>query len=198
MKKFFTLTLTLVAMIMTTFTLTSCDEDAMQADYLDGEWRGDFGMWYEDRFGYEWEADYTIMKFYQSGLSSRGWGKQYDYYSHGPLRYQYYEFDWFIDNGIVKLRYRYDHDLDVDIYDYSMANGIFKGYFGNTHTRFWLEKYRDFRWDNYSGNYMYYYEPGYVYDGNYYDRYYDIYRSKNSSDDDKSLVLKRGNRFNEK
>lgn len=63
MKKIQTWALAMITIITAGFTLTSCDEDNMQASDLDGGWRGDYGMYYVDRQGKEWDASYSIIEF---------------------------------------------------------------------------------------------------------------------------------------
>lgn len=213
MKKIYNWTLILVTMLTVGFSFTSCDEDYVQAEYLSGQWRGDFGMYYKDRFGFEWDADYTIIEFYNNGWGASGSGRQYDYYRVGPYQYQYYKFTWKINNGVIYLHYPSDPDLDVAIYDYQMTYGYFSGFFGNTPSKFRLAKYEDFNWNSYStyGDYYGYYNQGYYYDGYYYDDYYydDYYygyysKTRGAVNDSTAaatdnsgngLIVKRGNRF---
>lgn len=205
MKKFYNWALILVTILTTGFTLTSCDEDAIQANYLDGEWRGDFKMYYKDRFGYEWDATYSIIEFHQNGFGRSGWGQQYDYYRRGPYEYQYYRFNWTIRDGVIYLSYPADPNLNTEIYDYQMSNYYFSGYFGSSHSYFSLEKYSNFNWSGYSGDYDYYYPGGFSYGGYYYDDYYYYYAKTRSSVDNEpaskteaanSLVVERGRRAN--
>lgn len=206
MKKINSWALALILILTAGFTLTSCDEDNMQADDLDGQWRGWFGMYYKDHYGYEWESEYSIIEFYQSGFSSHGTGQQYDYYRRGPYSYQYFRFNWEIRNGVIYLTYPGDHNLDTAIYDYQMTSYYFSGYFGNSRTTFRLEKYRDWRWDSYSsyGNYYYSYNYGYSYGGYYYDDYYGGYyyaKTRGEGNDSTDIVVPKvinGNRFNER
>lgn len=159
------LTLTLVA-VFALGMLTSCDEDIAQARVLSGEWRGNFGMYYDytNRNGqtYTFDSYDTRLVFYpNSEYSARGWGKQVDYYASGPYTYQYYRFYWEIRDGIVYLSYPQDPNLDVAIADYVMDNGYFAGRFVNTGTRFSLTKLADFDWSVYTGDYGYYSRYGY-------------------------------------
>lgn len=200
MKEFKTFALALIAIIAAGFTLTSCDDDYFQANQLDGEWRGDFGMYYTDNRGYEWDASYSIIEFYQNGFSSYGSGKQYDYYARGPIEWEYYTFNWSIKNGVIHLSYPYNHNLDTSIYDYRMSRSYFSGYFGATNSYFRLDKYRDWNWSSYDGDYC------------YYDRYYDYYyaKTRSASPTDSTAAesqqphertnpaVKHGNRNNEK
>lgn len=201
MKKLNNWALVLIMILTAGFTLTSCDEDNMQASDLHGQWRGDFGMYYTDHYNYEWKASYTILEFFQTGFTSHGTGKQYDYYNRGPYKYQYFRFNWEIRNGVIFLTYPGDHNLDTEIHDYQMSSRYFSGYFGNSRTPFNLDKYYDWRWDDYNryNDYGYYYNSGYTYGGYYYDDYYyDYYYAKTrSGEETKVPLVKNGNYFNE-
>lgn len=149
---------------------TSCDDDLDEARTLSGEWYGDFGMAYTDRYGDTYHCYDTNLRFYQDGpYASHGWGQQvdfyyYDRYSRTPFMRQYFKFEWSINNGRIYMRYPYDRQLDVDIYDYHLSNRYFEGYLGHSHTFFRLEKLVDFRWSDYDryGNYdIWWYEDDY-------------------------------------
>lgn len=179
MKKIYTWAAALITIIASSFALSSCDTDYFQASTLDGEWRGDFGMYYIDVYGRAWDASYSIIEFYQNGFSSRGWGKQYDYYAYGPMEWEYNEFQWEIRDGIIYLNYPQARELNTSIYNYSMNSHYFSGYFSNTHNYFRLQKYSDWSWNGYSNSYYYYNRPNYYYDGYYYGGgYYGGYYSK--------------------
>lgn len=205
MKKIYNWALILVTVLTAGFSLTSCDEDVIQADALNGEWRGYFGMYYVDRFGFEWDSDYSIVEFHQNGFSRSGWGQEYDYYRRGPYEYQYYRFNWTIRDGVIYLSYPADHNLDTQIYEYEMSNYYFSGYFGSGYSHFSLEKYSNFNWSGYSGDYCYYYPGGFSYGGYYYDDYYYYSKTRSAAVNDStpslenanSLIMKRGNRFND-
>ncbi len=215
MKKIYSWTLVLITVLTAGFALTSCDDDLMQANTLSGQWRGNFGMYYTDKFGYEWDADYTVIEFYNNGWGASGTGQQCDYYLRGPYAYQYYKFNWSIKNGYIYLTYPGAHELDATIYDYRMSYNTFSGYFGDSNSTFTLYKYDDFRWDSYSGYGNYYgnYNYGYTYGGYNYDSYYyngGYYYGKKRTEtatndtpapavqgDDTNIIVKRGNRLNE-
>lgn len=206
MKKLNTWALAIVMILTAGLTLTSCDEDNFQAEALNGQWRGWFGMYYTDYYGYEWKSDYSIIEFYQSGISSHGTGRQYDYYRHGPYSYQYFRFNWEIVNGVVYLTYPCDHSLDVCIYDYQMTSRYFSGFLGNSRATFRLDKYMDWDWNPYNsyGNYYYSYNHGYTYGGHHYDDYYGGYyyaKTRGEGNDSTDItvpMVRNGNRFNER
>ena len=140
--------------------LSSCNlEDINQSMVLSGEWRGDFGMYYTyvDRYGLEYTFDSynTYLTFYpEYDYATYGWGKQVDYYEDGPYEYQYYEFSWSVDNGVLTMHYDYDHNLDTRISDYHMTNDYFTGTFFNTGTGFRLYKITDYYdWTPYVDSY---------------------------------------------
>jgi len=206
MKKIYNWALVLITVLSTGFTLTSCDEDLMQANTLSGQWGGNFGMYYTDHWGREWDASFTVLEFYNNGWGASGTGQQCDYYDDGPFAYQYYRFNWRIDNGIITISYPGAHELDTEIYNYRMSYRFFDGYFRNTGSYFSLKKYSDPNWNRYSnyGDYYYYYNSGYYYDGYNYDDYYypyDYYYAKTRSTTSDSVevkpLVKLGNRFNE-
>lgn len=148
--------------VVAAIALSSCDEDLSRAMTLSGEWRGDFGMFYEYEYHgrvFRFDSYDTRIVFYPSyDYATHGYGKQVDYYSQGPYVYQYYYFNWYIDRGDLVLDYPYDHDLNAVIHDYHMSGVRFYGYFGNSDTKFSLYKTADYYdWGAYSGNY--YYDP---------------------------------------
>ena len=109
--------------------LTSCDyiEDTRQSMVLSGEWKGDFGMYYEyvDGYGqcYTFDSYDTRITFIPAySYAHHGTGTQVDYYDYGPYEYQYYSFRWSVSDGIITLVYDYDHQLDTRIGDYHMTN----------------------------------------------------------------------------
>lgn len=203
MKKVYSWALALISILTAGFTLTSCDEDIIQADYLSGQWRGDFGMYYVDHYNFPWDADYTVIEFYQDGISPHGWGQQYDYYSRGPYKYQYYKFYWSIYDGVIYLKYPSAPALDTYIYEYSMSSRYFSGYFDESTSSFRLAKYRDFDWGGYTYDYHYGYNYGFTYGGYDYGYYYSKTRGESNDsivtpeNADNTLILKRGNRFKE-
>ena len=182
-------------------TLNSCDEDVSRSVTLSGEWYGDFGMYYyygDRRFD---SYDTRIVFYPDYNYATHGYGKQVDYYEYGPYAYQYYRFNWYIDRGDLVLEYPYDPDLNTVIHDYQMSNYYFRGYFGNSNTRFSLRKISDFYdWGAYDESYGFGWNSGW--DGGY------PYAYTRTSCDTDSLsttspmpqedtnLIKRGNRFN--
>lgn len=164
---------------------TSCDEDVEEAMILSGEWVGDFGMSYTDRYGRVYDCYDTNLRFYQrSSYSSSGWGQQVDfYYDEDPYRWgrhdhrfllmkQYYRFEWSINNGVIHMRYPYNHELDIDIYDYHLSDRYFDGRIGSSRTEFRLDKLTGFVWNEYDR-----YDNFYEWD------YWDAYSKKNTLTD---------------
>lgn len=158
-------------MLITLATLLSAcmDRDTEQSIALSGQWRGDFGMFYDyiDNRGRQWTFDSydTRITFTPAyNYARRGRGTQVDYYHEGPYEYQYYSFSWEIINGVVYLTYDYDHQLDTRITDYRMTNDYFSGVFSNTGTAFRLYKMVDFYdWRPYSNTYGYDYRDDWTY-----------------------------------
>ena len=141
---------------------------------LSGEWRGDFGMYYNyvDRRGrqYTFDSYDTRITFIPAYSQARhGRGTQVDYYDYGPYEYQYYKFSWSIYNGNLYLTYDYDHELDTKISNYRMTNDYFSGVFSSTGTTFRLYKLADYyNWTPYVN--IYGYGSRYDWDDSY--RYY--------------------------
>ena len=136
-------------MILGSSILTSCDKDEMTALELHGQWYGDFGMNYSyeepvyDRYGHitgyvtrRFECYDTKIRFHQKGFTDHGTGTQVDYYKYGPYEYIYYDFDWWVQNGIIKLRYRWANEWDTDIINYSLSSTHFRGTFDFTRVHF--------------------------------------------------------------
>ena len=131
--------------------LTSCDyiEDTRQSMVLSGEWKGDFGMYYEyvDGYGqcYTFDSYDTRITFIPAySYAHHGTGTQVDYYDYGPYEYQYYSFRWSVSDGIITLVYDYDHQLDTRIGDYHMTNDYLTGIFSASGISFRLRKMADF------------------------------------------------------
>lgn len=159
MKKISTLWIALCAVVASA-TLSSCDDDMSRAMTLSGEWRGDFGMFYEyEYYGriYTFNSYDTRLVFYPDyDYATHGYGKQVDYYDQGPYVYQYYYFNWYIDRGDLVLDYPYDSNLNTVIHDYHMSSSTFYGYFGNSNNKFYLRKTADYYdWGGFTGNYYY-------------------------------------------
>lgn len=177
----------LLLMVLASATFTSCDEDKMEAMTLHGDWYGDFGMNYEyeepiyDRYGHivgkevrRFDSYDTKIHFHQRGFSNHGTGTQIDYYEHGPYEYMYYDFDWRIENGVIKLRYRWANEWDTDIINYSLTNTRFAGTFDFSRVHFSLLSLDNYDWDIRN---PYYQEYGYGCDiysgyGGYYPYHY--------------------------
>ena len=142
----------------------SCDSDTHRAVILSGEWRGNFGMYYDYNYRgtvVTFDSYDTYIVFYPDyNYASHGWGKQVDYYDYGPYEYQYHRFLWTVEGGVVYLRYPHEPELDTSIADYRLSSNTFTGYFTNASSRFVLYKLSSFYdWDEYSGDYYYYDRP---------------------------------------
>jgi hypothetical protein len=138
--------------------------DVHQSIKFAGQWTGDFGMYYNYRMGgrlYTFDSYDTDIVFYpEYDGATWGYGKQVDYYEHGPYTHIYNRFDWEIRSGVIYLQYYSDPSLDCAIYDYSMTHDRFQGRFGNSNDRFYLTKIADYYdWSIYR-DYYYYYPNG--------------------------------------
>lgn len=152
-----------VIFIMSAFAFTSCIDnmDIDQSMALSGQWRGDFGMYYDYIDGrgrrYTFDSYNTYLTFIPAySYANYGRGTQVDYYDDGPYEYQYYKFSWSVENGYIYLSYDYDHELDVRISNYRMTNDYFSGTFYETGTSFRLRKIADYyNWTPYVNIYGY-------------------------------------------
>ena len=150
-------------LLMSAFAFVSCidEDDIEQSMALSGDWRGDFGMYYNyvDHRGrtYTFDCYDTRITFIPAYSRARyGRGTQVDYYDYGPYEYQYYKFNWKINNGSLYLTYDYDPELDTRISNYRMTNDYFSGTFASTGTSFRLYKIADYyNWTPYVNVYGY-------------------------------------------
>lgn len=150
-------------LMMAAFSFSSCidPEDEYQSMALSGEWRGDFGMYYDyiDARGrrYTFDSYNSYLTFIPAySHANYGRGTQVDYYDYGPYEYQYYKFNWSIENGNIYLSYDYDHQLDTRISNYRMTNDYFSGTFSSSGTQFRLYKVADYyNWTPYVNVYGY-------------------------------------------
>ena len=137
------------------------DMDVKQSIKFAGQWTGDFGMYYTYRHHgrlYTFDSYDTDIVFYpEHDGATWGYGKQVDYYEHGPYSHIYNRFNWEIRNGIVYLQYHSDPSLDCAIYDYRMTSDRFQGRFGSSNDKFYLTKIADYYdWTAYMDYYYYY------------------------------------------
>lgn len=144
--------------LLTLTLFTACDEDHAIAYDLEGQWQGDFGMYYEyESHGriYRYDSYDTDIRFVpSSSFSTHGYGYQIDWYTAGPYDYMSMQFEWQARNGAIYLHYPYNPDWDAVIYDYRLNDYYFSGYFGDTRIHFSLRKidgYYD--WDAYDYTY---------------------------------------------
>lgn len=202
--------LSAIIALFTTISFSSCDDDVYESSILTGEWEGDFGMFYDYHCKrcddiHTYYADYSHLAFFpdHSG-ATHGYGRQIDYYIHGPYSKQYYHFYWEIQDGVVYLDYPHNPDLSVEICDYKMHHDSFRGRIGDI--RFSLHKVADYdHWNEYGNADYYYYER---YDWHSYNRLLpvdstleakavilnDLTIKKNANDGE---IVRRGCTFNE-
>ena len=131
------------------------DNDNDYHNIIDNVYKGDFGMYYDyvDDNGrqYTFVSNYTIIRFdgdhnvIENDII-QGTGIQIDYYGQGPYIYQYYKFNWEINNNILYIRYHYNSLLNTEINNLRI-NTYISGTFFNTNTQFRLSLYTDnFDW----------------------------------------------------
>lgn len=196
MKKSITL-LSTIAMIAMCFTFTSCmDEDVEESITLSGQWRGDWGMYYQisDIWGrvHTYDSFDTDIVFYpEYDYATHGYGYQVDWYDYGPYERLSFRFEWSIKNGIVNIYYPGYPEYNTFIRNYHLSNDYFSGYLGNSSTRFRLGKIRD------------YYDWSYYYGYDYHEwgwGYYGKTRGANSEEatfSPEEKIIKIGNRYME-
>lgn len=149
--------------MMAVLSLSSCREfdDENQSMALSGQWRGDFGMYYDYNDGHggrhrfnSYDTRLTFTPAYS--YANYGSGTQVDYYEYGPYEYQWYRFRWEVRYGLIYLTYEYDHELDTRIRNYHMTNDYFSGTFSESGTAFRLYKITDYYdWTPYVNIYGY-------------------------------------------
>lgn len=169
--------LSLISVLMGGLSLSSCSEDNRIAMRLEGEWYGDFGMYYSYRFLDGCDVCYdsydTRMKFSNEFFSSSwlyvyqvDWYDERPYNVYGevdyrnghvsPFEYVYHRAECHVKDRELRFRYKGEREWDTNIRDYSLSNNYFDGYFDNG-ARFSL---RSSRWD---------YWDRYCIEGHYYD-----------------------------
>ncbi len=157
MKKICNFLLLAALSLASALSLGSCDEDTLNAMFLDGQWTGNMGMYYADGYGREWDADYTDIRFLPAyEFASYGMGEEVDYFNDPrcPIRYQSFSFTWKSIDGVIYLKYRYNPELNVAIHDYYLDSYTFRGRIGNT--LFHLKKLYDYDdWYLYDDSYGY-------------------------------------------
>ena len=188
MKKFFSM---LTFMVAATLSLTSCHDEDVEISYtLAGDWRGDFGMYYDYEYMDHGKVYVETYNCYDSDVrflphhdyATYGVGYQVDYYDFGPYSKIYHTFDWEVRNAMIYLTYRGEHEYDTVIRDFRMDNRYFRGYFNNGSEEFKLTKINDFYWDPYWNDFG-----------------YEVYVTTRSADTDSistdGKIIRVGNRF---
>lgn len=157
-------------MLFGAFAFTSCDDDNITAMKLEGEWKGDFGMYFDNGY-YRWECYNTYMRFENAFIAAAsGYCKQVDYYNDPrcPYAYIYHYVDWKVRDGRITFKYRGEREWNTVISDYSLSSVRFYGHFADTGAPFDLRDVSmgDTWWSGYTGNYHYYdygYDPYHPY-----------------------------------
>ena len=199
MKKSITLFST-IALLIACASLTSCDNgDVEESIILSGQWRGDWGMFYEiEHRGriYRFDSYDTDIVFYPDhDYATHGYGYQVDWYDFGPYERLSFCFEWSVDRGIVNIYYP---EYNTFIRDYHLSGDYFSGYLGNRNTWFSLGKIRDFyNWGYYS---QWNYHP-WEYSGWSWDYYYGR-TTRSANDEEPTLstedkIIKIGSRYTE-
>ncbi|MDE5740521.1 MAG: hypothetical protein K2H92_09485 [Bacteroidaceae bacterium] len=189
--------------LCTTFTSCTRDEDTEAAYVLEGEWTGDWQMYYQTRRGNTFYASYTDIVFYLSGnYTNHGYGYQVDFYNYGPYTEIYSQFTWSIEHGTIYIDYPDDHRYDTTIYEYRLSDSYFSGYLGDSDQFFRLRKLVNFNWAHYYeyGDYYYWSNSSYTWDDD--DYYWSKQRKSNtppsdSIDNEPDRIVKIGSRLAE-
>ncbi|MBQ0019023.1 MAG: hypothetical protein KBT39_00695 [Bacteroidales bacterium] len=137
-------------MVISIGIFTSCDEDDKKAYKMDGDWYGDFGMYYYTNRGQRFDSYDTRMQFVQSSpWSNHGYGTQVDWYKYGPYEFIYHQFRWEVHNGTIFINYKWESEWNCQIHDYNLTWNNFYGYFGDSNEKFTLYKLYDYDFQPY-------------------------------------------------
>lgn len=153
MKKF-TSFLTMALMMLMSFSLTSCDEDATTAYYLDGSWSG--YMYVQSSYdGQTYTSTYSEITF-NAGYNS-GTGVWVDYYKNGHWGSRDYVANhiyWKVRDGNIYVHF-VEENSDVVIYQYAINDRYFSGKVdaGDSYADFRLTKTSSSNWDDYDWGY---------------------------------------------
>lgn len=150
MKRFHTL-MTMVAIAMLSFTVTSCDEDEAIAYTLEGTWEGN--IYVSHRYdGRYYDASYSYVYFDRDfSRSATGYGYWIDEYSNAPWDYVANHIRWEVRNRDIEVYFEED-DYYVTIYNYSLSDRYFEGYiytYDKKKVHFNLVKTSSPNWNNY-------------------------------------------------
>lgn len=130
------------------YTNQGFSQDRNESMTLSGQWTGNYGMFYTyTQYGYSttydsYKSDVIFNPDYSG--ATRGWGREVDWYNHGPYSVIQHKFYWEVRNGIVYLSYPSDSRLNCSIRDYCMTDYKFTGYFSNGYSRFTMSKISDY------------------------------------------------------
>jgi len=112
-----------------TLSLTSCDKDYEEANYLEGVWQGYISKdYYYSRYTYS-ENWVTEIQFYRRDAYG-GTGREMDYDDYTGI-YNYITFDWEVNHGNVYLYY--NDGSSFQIWNYRLHDGYF---YGELHDRY--------------------------------------------------------------
>lgn len=149
MKKTYLYTLLLSVLML----LTGCDEDAYQADTLQGGWTGTISTYYYDRWGLT-GSDYRTTIYFDRYDAYGGEGYEVDYKLSSRYRDYYYSpIEWEVRNGVIRIYYP-DDDYYVEISNYLLNASVFEGYmYDGTNRDIEFHLYYDgsFDWEPYWG-----------------------------------------------
>lgn len=200
--------------------LESCHKDTKIAMKLSGKWQGEWGMYYRDNEGNEFDAYNSVVEFIPNEkYDTRGTGYQVDYYytdraypNGKPSQYDNisYYFEWEVINKTIYLRY--PHAPKSEIRDYKLKKEHFYGHFNNSATEFDLRAIsKVYRWSDYANLNLYTaYEgvsflcwldnittPYYYYNYNSYrpGYYWAKTRDANGQEDPEKPAIQLGNRY---
>lgn len=153
MNKFTSLS-SLVCLLLCLTTLTSCDEDMETSMVLSGQWEGIIEASYDytatnkftgERTTYTFNADQSFVEFIPDrDYATYGTGRRIDFYSMGPYQYDYHEFYWEIENGVIYIHYPTEPLLNTEISEYRLRKLTFEGYSSRWGKQFCLYKRADY------------------------------------------------------
>ena len=152
MKKFTTL-LTMAFIALMSISFTSCDDDSDIAYTLDGTWKGNMLVEYDNH-----KALYSVIRFDQNDGIYSGTGYWIDYFKGYNLHGNDYianRIAWTVRNRNIYITLL-DENSNVVIYDYALGDRKFSGYVeADNGNRAYFELSRDsYNWrDDYDWGY---------------------------------------------
>lgn len=110
-----------------TFSLTSCNEDEEIARTLEGTWKGDMYIEYEDYYNNYYTASYSEVYFEKDPFTyASGYGYEIDYFSRAPWDYICNHTEWKVRGDMITI-YLVEDNVEMDIRNYRLDGKYFRG-----------------------------------------------------------------------